>query len=56
MSGYEVMFSVGKVLLSPAARDVMAIIMIVAALPMAGWSWAVNRMAGIQSWKTKEDK
>lgn len=44
-----------EVFFSPAVRDVVGIILIVVALPMAGWSWAVNYMAGIQSGKTKED-
>jgi hypothetical protein len=31
-----------------------SIVLIVAALPMAGWSWAVNQMAGKMAGRKKE--
>lgn len=31
-----------------------SIVLIVAALPMAGWSWAVNQMAGKMAERKKE--
>ena len=34
--------------------DAAGIILIVAALPMAGWSWAVNHMAGPKVKNAKE--
>lgn len=35
-----------EIFFSPMVVDAAGIILIVAALPMAGWSWAVNHMAG----------
>lgn len=37
-----------------AVTAVASIILIVAALPMAGWSWAVNQMAGKSAGRKKE--
>ena len=43
-----------EILFSPTVVDAAGIILIVAALPMAGWSWAVNHMAGGRAGKAKE--
>lgn len=37
-----------------AATALASIVLIVAALPMAGWSWAVNQMAGKMAERKKE--
>ena len=43
-----------EIFFGPVAGDVAVIALIVGALPMAGWSWAVNHMAGGQTRKAKE--
>ena len=43
-----------EVLSDQTVTAVASIILIVAALPMAGWSWAVNQMAGKSAGRKKE--
>ena len=43
-----------EIFFSPMVVDAAGIILIVAALPMAGWSWAVNHMAGPKVKNAKE--
>jgi hypothetical protein len=43
-----------EVLSDQTVTAVASIILIVAALPMAGWSWAVNHMAGPKVKNAKE--
>lgn len=43
-----------EIFFSPMVVDATGIILIVAALPMAGWSWAVNHMAGSKVKNAKE--
>lgn len=43
-----------EVLSDQTVTAVASIILIVAALPMAGWSWAVNQMAGQSAGRKKE--
>ena len=43
-----------EVLSDQTVTEVASIILIVAALPMAGWSWAVNQMAGKSAGRKKE--
>ena len=43
-----------EIFFSPMVVDAAGIILIVAALPMAGWSWAVNQMAGKSAGRKKE--
>lgn len=40
------MYLISKILSDQTVTALASIILIVAALPMAGWSWAVNQMAG----------
>ena len=42
-----------EIFFSPMVVDAAGIILIVAALPMVGWSWAVNHMAGPKVKKCK---
>lgn len=42
-----------EVLSDQTVTAVASIILIVAALPMAGWSWAVNQMAGKSAGRKK---
>lgn len=43
-----------EIFFSPMVVDAAGIILIVAALPMVGWSWAVNQMAGKSAGRKKE--
>ena len=43
-----------EIFFSPMVVDAAGIILIVDALPMAGWSWAVNHMAGPKVKNAKE--
>ena len=43
-----------EIFCSPMVVDAAGIILIVAALPMAGWSWAVNHMASPKVKNAKE--
>lgn len=43
-----------EVLSDQTATALASIVLIVAALPMAGWSWAVNQMAGKMAERKKE--
>mgnify|MGYP000363272389 FL=1 len=43
-----------EVLSDQTVTAVASIILIVAALPMAGWSWAANQMAGKSAGRKKE--
>lgn len=43
-----------EIFFGPVAGDVAVIALIVGALPMAGWSWAVSHMAGPKVKNTKE--
>lgn len=43
-----------EIFFSPMAVDAAGIILIVAALPMVGWSWAVSHMAGPKVKNAKE--
>ena len=44
-----------EIVLNPVTVGVVEIILIVAALPMVGWSWAVSHMAGQKAKNAKED-
>lgn len=43
-----------EVISDQTATALASIVLIVAALPMAGWSWAVNQMAGKMAERKKE--
>lgn len=43
-----------EIFFSPMVVDAAGIILIVAALPMVGWSWAVSHMAGPKVKNAKE--
>lgn len=43
-----------EIVLNPVTVGVAEIILIVAALPMVGWSWAVSHMAGPKVKNAKE--
>lgn len=44
--GSEKMNLIREVISDQTVTALASIVLIVAALPMAGWSWAVNQMAG----------
>jgi hypothetical protein len=52
--GSKKMNLIREVLSDQTVTAVASIILIVAALPMAGWSWAVNQMAGKSAGRKKE--
>lgn len=52
--GSKKMNLIREVLSDQTATALASIVLIVAALPMAGWSWAVNQMAGKMAERKKE--
>lgn len=48
------MYLISKILSDQTVTAMASVILIVAALPMAGWSWAVNQMAGKSARRKKE--
>jgi hypothetical protein len=48
------MYLISEILSDQTVTVLASIILIVAALPMAGWSWAVNQMAGKSAGRKKE--
>jgi hypothetical protein len=52
--GSKKMNLIREIFFSPMVVDAAGIILIVAALPMVGWSWAVSHMAGPKVKNAKE--
>ena len=52
--GSKKMNLIREVISDQTATALASIVLIVAALPMAGWSWAVNQMAGKSAGRKKE--
>lgn len=48
------LYLIREIFFSPMVVDAAGIILIVAALPMVGWSWAVSHMAGPKVKNAKE--